>query len=334
MSRAVLSLRGVEKRYVTRAGLFAPPTTIHAVNGIDLEVRAGETLGLVGESGCGKSTLARLMNRLEPPTAGSVTYAGARPEEARSGAARRDELRAFRRAVQMVFQDPYSSMNPRMSVGRIVREPLDNFRVGSRDFRRARVAELLESVGLDRAAADAYPHEFSGGQRQRMAIARALALDPEVVIADEPVSALDVSVQAQVLNLIVELKRSRNLTLVFVSHDLSVVRHISDRIAVMYLGRIVEIGESEALIAAPRHPYSQALMVAVPPSHPGARRHKRLLTGDIPSAARPPAGCAFHTRCPVAVDRCRSERPPLAAIGGGRSVACFLADKTPLPGPS
>jgi oligopeptide/dipeptide ABC transporter ATP-binding protein len=316
----VLQLAGVEKTYTLRRGFLRAPGHIHAVNGVDLEVKRNETLGLVGESGCGKSTLSRLITNLERPSAGAIRIDGKN-----IAAARGSELKSFRSRVQMVFQDPYTSLNPRMSVGRIVEEPLSNFSIGTGAERRDRVKALFRQVGLPPESADAYPHEFSGGQRQRIAIARALSLEPEIVVADEPVSALDVSVQAQVLNLIMDLQQRAGLTLIFVSHDLSVIRHVSHRIAVMYLGRIVEIADKGTLFREPQHPYTRALLDAVPPTHPRLRRSKALLAGDPPSVTAAQTGCAFRGRCPLAIEQCAVERPVLRDVGGGSKAACHRA---------
>jgi len=271
---------------------------------------SGETLGLVGESGCGKSTLGRTLMRLEEPTAGDVLFEG--HNLARASAA---ELFNLRRDVQMIFQDPYSSLNPRITIGEAVREPLDIHKLGSTEERSARVAELFDAVGLNPSAQNRYPHEFSGGQRQRVGIARSLALRPKVIVADEPVSALDVSVQGQVLNLLVQLQRDLGLTYLFISHDLSVVEYLSDRVAVMYLGRIVEIGTRASIFAAPAHPYTRALLESVPNADPRQRRDRVPVQGETPSAVNPPSGCAFHPRCPVAVAACRGEIPILESVG-------------------
>ncbi len=317
----ILALDGVEKTYHVRRGFLQPPKDIHAVNGVSFNVERHETLGLVGESGCGKSTLARLITRLEAPSAGAIRLDGSDTADARGSV-----LKTFRSRVQMVFQDPYTSLNPRMTAGRIVEEPLLNFHVGTHAERQERVQAIFGQVGLPREATASYPHEFSGGQRQRIAIARALALKPDVIVADEPVSALDVSVQAQVLNLIMDLQDKSGLTLIFVSHDLSVIRHVSRRIAVMYLGRIVEIAEKRTLFASPKHPYTKALLASAPPTHPRARRSRDLLTGDPPSVATLPAGCAFRSRCPVAIPRCAVERPELLETADGSRAACHLVE--------
>lgn len=304
---------------------------VRAVDGVSLDVRRGQTLGLVGESGCGKSTTGRGILQLLRPTAGSVQFDGVELTQLwqrRFGAYRwRPELRAMRRRMQMVFQDPYASLNPRMTVEQIIGEPLRTFGLASGAALRSRVQGLMERVGMDPRYVRRYPHEFSGGQRQRIGIARALALEPELVVCDEPISALDVSIQAQILNLLSTLQRELGLTFLFIAHDLSAVRHISDRIAVMYLGRVVEEAPAESLINAARHPYARALISAVPLADPVAERaRKRLpLVGDVPSALNPPSGCAFHTRCGDAVERCRQETPDLRSDARG-SVACHLAD--------
>jgi peptide/nickel transport system ATP-binding protein len=292
---------------------------VKAVDGVSFAIRPGETLCLVGESGCGKSTVAKLALRLIEPTAGRILLDG---EDIT--AVGRQEMREKRRRIQMVFQDPSASLNPRLTAGSIVEEPMENYGGHGAAERRERVVALLAKVGLSRDALRKYPFEFSGGQKQRLGIARALALNPAVIVADEPVSALDVSVQAQVLNLMMDLQDEFGLAYLFVSHDLGVVEHIGHRIAVMYLGRIVEIADKAALFANPRHPYTRALISAAPIPDPEARRERIVLEGDVPSPRDPPPGCRFHTRCPFAVARCRVEEPPLKPGADGRLVACHL----------
>lgn len=313
-------LRVVEltKHFPARQG----KTSIRAVDGVNLTLRKGETLGVVGESGCGKSTLGRTILRLVEPTSGEVVFDG---EDLLSlGPA---ALRAKRRDMQMIFQDPFASLDPRLKVGAIVAEPLVIHRIGDRASRRRSVVELLETVGLEPDAAELYPHEFSGGQRQRIGIARALALRPRLIIADEPVSALDVSIQSQILNLLVELRQRFGLSYIFISHDLAVVEHVSDTVAVMYLGRIVETAAAEALFARPSHPYTEALISAVPQSDPARRGGRMVLKGEMPNPENPPPGCPFHPRCPKAMDVCSSTAPSDVDIGSGGQphlVRCHL----------
>ncbi len=324
MSDFILETHDLQRRFRQGGGLLARATTIHAVNGVSLQVKRGETFAIVGESGCGKSTLARLLLRLIDPSAGRVVYDG--QDLTSLGAAR---MRALRSDLQFIFQDPFSSLNPRMSVGAIIGEPLRVHTTLSSAARRARVADLMTRVGLRPDMSDRYPHEFSGGQRQRIAIARALASGPKLLIGDEPVSALDVSIQAQIVNLLEDMKKEFGLTLVIIAHDLAVIRHMSDRIAVMYLGEVVEQAETEALFTTPRHPYTQALLAAIPVPRPDVRAVRVHLGGDIPSPADPPAGCKFHTRCPHATDLCRRTRPVLT--GAAHQVACHHHATLPRP---
>jgi len=313
----LLQVANLTKHFVTQRG------TVHAVDDVSFTIGRGETVGLVGESGCGKSTLARMIVRLVAPTSGSIHLDGEEVANAKGGA-----LKRFRRKVQLIFQDPFASLNPRSTVGRILEEPLIAHDLGNPEDRREKVDSLLKRVGLLPEAASRYPHEFSGGQRQRIGIARALALSPELVICDEPVSALDVSIQAQILNLLSALKRETNLAYLFISHDLSVIRYIADRIIVMYLGKIAEVADHGSVWARPLHPYTQALIAAVPlPDPQAARSRQRLvLESDLPSPLSPPAGCRFHTRCPYAVDTCRQDVPALREVAPGRYVACHLVD--------
>jgi oligopeptide transport system ATP-binding protein len=296
---------------------------VKAVDGISFTIKQGETLGLVGESGCGKSTTGRAILQLYRPTSGKVLFQGNDLTRLRG-----EDLRRMRRKVQMIFQDPYASLNPRMTVGDIIGEPIrvHNLRSGKAQVRE-RVQELLALVGLNPYFINRYPHEFSGGQRQRIGVARALAVEPEFVVCDEPVSALDVSIQAQVINLLEELQDKLGLTYLFIAHGLAVVRHISDRVAVMYLGKVVELAESSKLYAVPMHPYTQALLSAAPIPDPGIEKKRRriILEGDVPSPLNPPSGCRFHTRCPIAIDKCKVEDPPFLDYGGGHFVACWRA---------
>jgi peptide/nickel transport system ATP-binding protein/oligopeptide transport system ATP-binding protein len=327
MTARVLDVEHLAKHFVLRrSALGRPLATIKAVDGVSFTLDEGETLALVGESGCGKSTVGRLVMRLISPTDGRILVDGADiatiPER---------DVRAFRRRMQLIFQDPYASLNPRMTVGEILAEPLMLHRIVPRAQRRERVAELLAVVGLQPYHAARYPHEFSGGQRQRIVIARALAVEPKVIICDEPVSALDVSIRAQILNLLKEIQGRLGLAYIFISHDLGVVKHISDRIAVMYLGRIVEIGDADEVFANPRHPYTRALLSAIPVASPEARRERRIQQGDVPSPIAPPPGCHLHTRCPFAADICRVDPPPLYEAGGNHRSACHFWATLPDP---
>ncbi len=317
---SLLSVSDLTKHFGVGGGLLRRrQQVVHAVDGVSFEIGHGETLGLVGESGCGKSTVGRLVVRLIEATSGSIRFAG---QELRELDEKR--LREQRRQCQFIFQDPYGSLNPRMRIADIVAEPIVvEGRLGAAE-RKARVAELLELVGLPRNAAQRYPHEFSGGQRQRIGIARALALNPRFIVCDEPVSALDVSVQAQVVNLMRRLQREFGLSYLFISHNLAVVRHIADRVAVMYLGKLVEIAEKPQLYANPAHPYTQALLSAVPVPDPAQSSRTLELAGDIPSPIDPPKGCRFHTRCPLAFDRCRVEEPAMVEVEPGHRAACHL----------
>ncbi len=314
---ALVEADGLVKHFVARRSAFGRPLShVQAVDGVSFTVEAGKTLALVGESGSGKSTVGRLVLRLVEPTAGSVRFDGQEVFALDAAA-----IRAFRRKAQLVFQDPYASLNPRMTVADILAEPLALHGIVPAAQRRERVAALLEQVGLEPRFAPRYPHEFSGGQRQRIVIARALAVEPKLIVCDEPVSALDVSIRSQVLNLLRDLQRRLALAYIFISHDLAVVKHIADHVAVMYLGRIVETAPTEQLFARPRHPYTQALLSAIPVPRPRARRERRILQGDVPSPIDPPSGCHLHLRCPHAVERCRIERPALTATGD-HATAC------------
>ncbi len=325
MSRELLEVRGLKVHFPIRQGIFFDRQVgaVKAVDGVDLDVAAGTTFGLVGESGCGKSTLGRAILRLTEPTAGEVRFDGIDVSSLQG-----EELRSIRRRMQMVFQDPLASLNPRQSVETIITEPLRAH--GIRYDKNQRVREVLDLVGLPAAAASKYPHEFSGGQRQRIGIARAVALEPDLIIADEPVSALDVSIQAQVINLLEELQQRLGLTYLVIAHDLAVVRHISEQVAVMYLGSIVEQADSDTLYSRPRHPYTIALMSAVPVPDPvvESSRERILLSGDIPSPANPPSGCRFHTRCPYRqAELCDTDRPELRVLSPGHRVACHYAEE-------
>jgi oligopeptide/dipeptide ABC transporter ATP-binding protein len=324
MTGPLLSVREVVKHFPARGTQRQQGTVVHAVDGVSFDIAPNETLGLVGETGCGKSTVARLVARLLEPTSGTISYAG---EDITHRSAR--QLRPLRREIQIVFQDPYSSLNPRRRIGSIVGDPLRIHRVGPRSERRDRVHEVLELVGLAPGCADRYPHQFSGGQRQRIGLARAIVTNPRLIVADEPVSALDVSIQAQVLNLVDDLRHEFGLSLLFISHDVSVIRHVSDRIAVMYLGKIVEVAETERLFSAPAHPYTAALLSAVPEARRERRtRTETVVTGEPPSPLAPPSGCRFRTRCPYAQQVCADVEPPLESRRGSL-VACHFPLKSP-----
>ncbi len=318
----LLETKDLRKYFSGKKGLFnMNPAVVKAVDDINLVIRKGETLGLVGESGCGKSTLGRTILDLIPKTSGQVFYKG---EDIDSYD--KQKKWEMRKKMQIIFQDPYSSLNPRMTVYDLVSAPLEVYNIGTPEERKERVIEMLSEVGLDKQYLNRFPHEFSGGQRQRIGIARALILDPEFVVCDEAVSALDVSVRAQVLNLMKKMQEKKNLTYLFISHDLSVVRHVSDRVAVMYLGSVVEIAEKHALYDNPKHPYTKALLSAIPIPDANRKRNRIILEGDVPSAYNPPSGCKFHTRCPYATEKCRTEVPELRSVGEDHMVACHMIE--------
>jgi oligopeptide/dipeptide ABC transporter ATP-binding protein len=322
----VLEVKNLTKQFPVKRGLFGRPGAhVHAVDGISFSIGESETLGLVGESGCGKSTAGKLILRLIPPTAGEIRLAGQRIDELGG-----ESMRDCRRAMQVVFQDPYSSLNPRMRARDIVAEPLRNFEALTEGDIDKRVSELFDNVGLRSDQLSRFPHEFSGGQRQRLVIARALAVRPSLIVCDEPVSALDVSVQAQVINLLIDLQKEFGVAYLFIAHDLAVVEHISHRVAVMYLGRIVELAEKESLFAEPQHPYTEALLSAVPVPDPTVTPNRIILQGDVPSPIKPPPGCHFHTRCPYAFERCKIERPVMRETKPGHFAACHLREGEPV----
>ena len=321
--KPILQVSDLKKHFPVKGGLFGTTVgQVYAVDGVSFDIRKGETLSLVGESGCGKSTVGKAVLRLFPLTSGQVVLDGQRIDDMSEAA-----LRPLRRKIQVVFQDPFSSLNPRMKVRDILAEPITNFGVArsSADIDR-RVAELMDKVRLPRDAVNRWPHEFSGGQRQRICIARALAADPDVIVCDEAVSALDVSVKAQIVNLLQDLQAELGLAMLFISHDLAIVEHMTHRVAVMYLGKIVEVADKRDLFGGPRHPYTEALLSAVPVMEPGGAPARIILKGDVPSPIRPPPGCRFHTRCPYAFDRCRKEEPKLVATGNNHLAACHLHD--------
>ncbi len=320
LAKPVLEVRNLQKHFPVKKGLLRKTVgQVYAVDGVSFTIGRGETVGLVGESGCGKSTVGRTLLRLIEPTAGQIIVDGTDVTHLSKA-----EFRPYRREMQIIFQDPFSSLDPRMTAGQIVGEPLEVHRDGDRDQRHERVVEMFRRVGLRPAQMDNFPHQFSGGQRQRIGIARALALNPKLIIGDEPVSALDVSIQAQVINILMDLQKDLGLSYLFISHNLAVVEHISQRIAVMYLGRIVEYADKKTIFTAPRHPYTEALLSAVPVPDPAIKRRKIVLDGDVPSPVRPPPGCHFHTRCPLAEARCKVEAPKLTERAPGQLVACHL----------
>jgi oligopeptide transport system ATP-binding protein len=323
----ILAVENLSRHFAVREGILFGRSkgTVRAVDGISFVLNRGETLALVGESGCGKSTTARLVLRLIEPTGGTIRFEGGYIQDLHG-----EPLRALRRRMQIVFQDPFASLNPRMTVGQILEEPLIVHHTGDRAARQARVEELLTVVGLAAYHARRYPHEFSGGQRQRIGIARALAVEPALIVCDEPVSALDVSIQAQVINLLRDLQRNFGLSYLFIAHDLAVVKHVADRVAVMYLGVIVEIGPKQSLFSDPRHPYTRTLLAAIPRPDPHRAHARELAGGDPPGPINPPSGCRFHARCPHAIDRCRSETPLLSRWADGHLVACHRAAELPV----
>ncbi|MCX7674858.1 MAG: dipeptide ABC transporter ATP-binding protein [Bdellovibrionaceae bacterium] len=321
MAEELLRVENLSKEFPIYGGILSRQVgSVKAVQNVSFQLKAGETLGLVGESGCGKSTLGRCIVRLLDPTAGKIWFRGQDITRVQGR-----ELRALRRKIQIVFQDPFASLNPRMTIGAILQEPLEVHGIGnSAEERKKRVFELLELVGLRPDSVHRYPHEFSGGQRQRIGIARALAVQPELLVLDEPVSALDVSVQAQVINLLIDLQKQLKLTYIFIAHDLKVVEHVSTHVAVMYLGQIVEKAPADELYKDPKHPYSQALLSAIPVPVPGAKKNRIILTGDVPSPMNPPSGCYFHPRCPKKMERCSQQSPKLKTVSGEHAVSCLL----------
>ena len=321
--KTLVKIENLTKNFISKKSFFGKPLSyVHAVDNVSLDIFKGETLGIVGESGCGKSTLGRSILRLTEPTSGKVIY-----DKTDLVSLSKEDMRQMRKRLQLVFQDPYASLNPRMTVKDLIKAPLDVFNIGNESERMEKVFQIMKQVGLTEEQLNRYPHEFSGGQRQRIVIARAIILDPEFVVCDEPVSALDVSVRSQVLNLLNTLQKEKNLTYMFISHDLSVVKYISDRIAVMYLGRVVELAEKDELYSHAAHPYTKALLSAVPIAEVGRKREISVLEGDVPSPINPPKGCYFNTRCPYADERCAAEVPAWKEVEKGHFAACHHIDK-------